>query len=154
MQSSKLHKTWVSSHCSQNTSWWSVISFLTCKLPVYLYHVASHPTLPAEHTQPQLGATQTVQGPPTALVGSLLQINPVLHHLPNMLERYNCLEIISSFLISKTVGNCRSSPMFLEAIVDLPGKTPGDTCWLLLSVLLTFYIKYYFIIMQIKSTLL
>lgn len=58
-----------------------------------------------------------------------------------------------SFLISeKTMGNCRSSHFLLETMVDVPGETPGDTWWLLLSVLLTFKIKYYFIIMQTKST--
>lgn len=60
--------------------------------------------------------------------------------------------ITSSFLISKTLGNCRSSHFLLETMVDAPGETPGDTWWLLLSVLLTFKIKYYFIIMQTKST--
>lgn len=35
--------------------------------------------------------------------------------------------ITSSFLISKTVGNCRSSYFLLETMVDVPGETPGDT---------------------------
>lgn len=60
--------------------------------------------------------------------------------------------ITSSFLISKTVGNCRSRHFFLETMVDVPGETPGDTWWLLFSVLFTFKIKYYFIIMKTKST--
>lgn len=60
--------------------------------------------------------------------------------------------ITSSFLISKTVGNCRSSHLLLETMVDVPGETPGDTWWLLLSVLLTLKIKYYFIFMQTEST--
>lgn len=60
--------------------------------------------------------------------------------------------ITSSFPISKTVGNCRSSHFLLETMVDVPGETPGDTSGLLLSVLLTFKIKHYFIIMQTKST--
>lgn len=34
--------------------------------------------------------------------------------------------ITFSFLISKTVGNCRSSHFLLETTVDVPGETSGD----------------------------
>lgn len=60
--------------------------------------------------------------------------------------------ITSSFLVSYTVGSWRSSHFLLETMVNVPGETPGDTWGLLLSVLLTSKIKYYFIIMQTKST--
>lgn len=49
-------------------------------------------------------------------------------------------------------GKLQIQPYPSKKIIDTPGKTPGDTGWLCLSILLTFYIKYYFIIMQIKST--
>lgn len=88
----------------------SVISFLTCRSQVYSHRMGSHP--PARATHPICAppaASHPVQGPATASVGSLLQINPVLHHLSLRLECYHYPEIIFSFLISKTVGNCRSS---------------------------------------------
>lgn len=50
MQSSELHKDWITSCISQNTSWLNVISFLTRKLQVYFHPVASHPTVQAMHT--------------------------------------------------------------------------------------------------------
>lgn len=43
-------------------------------IPLYLpYALSVH----AEHTHPQLGATHAVQGPATASVGFLRQINPI-----------------------------------------------------------------------------
>lgn len=119
---------------------------LTCTFQVYLYHIANHPTV---HTS-QLcmlssRASYSLSWIPPAnkpYSASSLQHAGMLH----------CPSITSSFLISKTVGNCRSSHFLLETMVDVPGETPGDTSGLLLSVLLTFKIKYCFIIMQTKST--
>lgn len=71
------------------------ISTMWPAIPLYMPYTQSSGAgssyvLPcSEHTQPHLGATQAVQGPATSSVGSLLQINPILHHLSNMLECYN-----------------------------------------------------------------
>lgn len=126
----------------------SVISFLTCKSQVYLDLVASH--APAHATQPVCAppaGSHTVQGPATASARSLLQINPVLHHLSTMLECYHYPAIIFSFLISRFSHFLQKqwSTRLLKHQEILAGY---------FFILLTFKTKHCFIIMQIESTLL